>query len=99
MMIRSQNRMYLVALGNLYIQRGNVHEDATIVLDSGDSAIQNWVLGAYENVERCLEILDEIQSKYNTYISSRGGESLMVGGGVFQPFAFTPPKVYEMPEK
>lgn len=97
MMIRSQDREKLYPL-----MKGIYVYGTTVNMDLGFSAVDNGgdvLLGEYDSNARCIEILDEIQSKYNTYISSRGGESLMVGGGVFQPFAFTPPKVYEMPEK
>lgn len=99
MMIRSQDKMNLVPIGKLYIQSGTEYADAKIILDSGDDRTPDWALGTYKNVERCIKILDEIQKAYLSYLSCEGGISPLRGGGTYQPFAFVPPQVYEMPEE
>ena len=56
-------------------------------------------LGKYESVERCIEVLDEIQRKCGMYLKLEGGPALIRGGMEVQPAIFSIPRVYEMPEK
>lgn len=55
-------------------------------------------LGAYKSLARSQEVLKEIVSKYGSYMSCDGNSGLF-NGSAFPPFAFTHPKVYEMPEE
>ena len=56
-------------------------------------------LGEYESIERCIEVLDEIQAVCRSYLKVEGSAALMRGGMDVQPAAFTVPRFYQMPEK
>ena len=94
MMIRSQDREILVPLNRpIYVSGRQVIYCEEIESSNGS------LIGNYASESRCLEILDEIQKMYSGYLSVNGGQSVLQGGGMVQPFAFIPPKVYQMPEK
>lgn len=96
MMIRSQDKKKLYPLTKgLYTDGTNIIMDLGFSV-TGDGDLQ---LGKYASLQRCIEILDDIQKKYQTYLGSEGGISPLQGGGIYQPFAFIPPHVYEMPEE
>ncbi len=56
-------------------------------------------LGEYETEERAKEVLQEIASKYLSYLELKGGPAIMQGGIDIQPNIFNIPKVFKMPEK
>lgn len=58
-----------------------------------------YILGEYESEERCIEILDEIQSVCGSYLYSEGSSGLIKGSSAFPPMAAEIPRVYQMPEK
>lgn len=55
-------------------------------------------LGEYESEARAMEVLEEIVNEYGKYLKTDGGP-LATANFYAPPFAFTPPKVYKMPEK
>jgi hypothetical protein len=52
-------------------------------------------LGAYKSLARSQEVLKEIVNEYRKYLTADG----LTGVNGFPPFAYTQPKVYEMPEE
>ncbi len=61
--------------------------------------IDGEIVGAYETKERAKEVLQEIISKYSSYLELQGGPAIMQGGMDVQPNIFNIPKVYEMPKE
>lgn len=55
--IRSQDKMKLIKINNVYITFGNNTKEYAIVYDE-QNGIE--VLGTYKTKERALEVLDEI---------------------------------------
>ena len=98
--IRSQDRESLYCFGSSYnvlcysndtVHRKGAKEPAvrhTICISDGCLE----TLGEYESKERCLAILDEIQSTCLSYYKSTGGFSM-------PDMLFDMPVVYQMPEK
>ena len=104
--IRSQNREKLYCFGISFsaleysekqdFKRGKeagIHHTICI----SDGCLEE--IAEYESKERCLEVLDEIQSVCGRYLSWRGGAAIMRGGMDIQPGAVAIPRVYEMQEK
>lgn len=64
-----------------------------------ESKIYNSVgllLGTYSTEEKAIKVLDMIQEEYLKHIYGTGGE--MATADIYiQPFAFIPPKVFQMP--
>jgi len=56
-------------------------------------------LGEYESMERCIEVLDEIEQKCGQYLYAAGSLGLMIGSEAMPPMAAVIPRVYQMPEK
>ncbi len=56
-------------------------------------------IGEYESRERCLEVIDEIQEKCESYLYAPGNPGLLRGSTAFPPMAEIIPRVYQMPEK
>lgn len=105
MLIMTQNRKCLFNLekaGALFLSSyyGDCEEDGPIkVLASlplAEDVTEN--LGEYESEARAMEVLEDIAGEYGKYLSTAGGPCATVDVYV-QPFAYTPPKVYKMPEK
>lgn len=108
--IRSQNKEKLYRLGGNYacIEYGE-YEDIkrkrgaqpekkkrhTICISDG--CLEE--IGEYASKERCIEILDEIQSVCCSYLKVEGSAALIRGGMNVQPAAFTVPRLYQMPEE
>lgn len=100
--IRSQNKEKLLMLGSdgilrYYKKMGSNGEYNHGICFETESTMHE--LGKYESRARCLEILDEIQSKCGMYLQLDGGPALIRGGLDVQPDVFNIPKVYEMPKK
>ena len=100
--IRSQDRDVLVLFGDglnsIYYQlrpeiqlaqNACIQKQHAVVAKGGDA---RYCLGIYESKERCLAILDEIQSMCLSYYKSTGGFSM-------PDMLFDMPAVYQMPEK
>ena len=86
-MIRTQDRMSLVPIGKVSIEKGN-----------GFFTIRNYPFvgggtncGCYNSEARCLEVLDEIQKSFGNY--------MRVDVNNVPTKLFDYPKIYEMPEK
>lgn len=94
MIIRSQNKARITDDLKLHI---GIHEykatDNTyeIRTSSGDT------IGEYSTMEKAVKVLDMIQGMYGKHLYSQGG--LMATADYYvPPFAFIPPKVFQMPE-
>lgn len=55
-------------------------------------------LGTYKNETRAMEVLDEIANEYGKYLKYDGRVN-PIAYTATPPFAFSPPKVYRMPER
>lgn len=56
-------------------------------------------LGEYESIERCIEVLDEIEQKCGQYLYAAGSLGLIRGSEAIPPMAASIPRLYQMPEK
>lgn len=65
--------------------------------DTNSAESQCWDLGCYKTEERAKEVLQEIVSKYSSYLKLEGGPAILQGQMDIQPNIFNIPKVYEMP--
>lgn len=98
--IRSQNREKLYCFGisfnALEYSEDTVHKKGAKapavrhIICIADGCLEE--LGEYESKERCLAILDEIQSTCLSYYKSSGGFNM-------PDMLFDMPAVYQMPEK
>ena len=54
------------------------------------------VIGTYSTEEKAIKVLDMIQEEYGKHYYGQGGQ--MATADIYiQPFAFIPPKVFQMP--
>lgn len=108
--IRSQNREKLYRLGGNYAcieygeyedikkKRGGAEENKkrhTICISDG--CLEE--IAEYESKERCLEVLDEIQSACGRYLYCEENSGLLRGVEATSPVAVVVPVLYQMPEK
>lgn len=111
--IRSQNKERLYNFSNSQaIKYGTNNEETFFYLDRDNeeqtgkhyiflyvnSGMRN-MLGEYESKERCIEIMDEIQSKCGEYLYAAGSLGLIRGSEAMPPMAAVIPRIYQMPEK
>ena len=104
--IRSQDKEKLLTFDSgvlkcrkakLFVVGTEEPEECCLIYYKTGSEVYN--LGKYESVERCIEVLDEIQRKCGMSLKLEGGPALIRGGMDVQPAIFSIPRVYEMPEK
>lgn len=62
-------------------------------------ATSMYTLGIYESKERCIEIIDEIQSVCEQYLYAAGSKGFIRGIEAMPPMAAVVPRVYQMPER
>ena len=62
-------------------------------------ATSMYTLGIFESKERCIEIIDEIQSVCGRYLYAPGNTGLLIGSEATPPMAAVIPRLYQMPEK
>lgn len=56
----------------------------------------NMSLGKYSTEEKAIKVLDMITEEYGKHLYGKGGQ--MATADIYiQPFAFIPPKVFQMP--
>lgn len=100
MIIRSQDKKYITTDMNLEIVTNKYFpevgdEDATIESKIHNSA--GLLFGTYSTEEKAIKVLDMIQKEYLKHIYGAGGE--MATRDIYiSPFAFIPPKVFQMPQ-
>lgn len=91
MIIRSQDKKYIVNLDNII--EIAVHEKNVVC-----KGVYSYVglLGTYSTEEKAIKVLDMITEEYGKHLYGKGGQ--MATADIYiQPFAFIPPKVFQMP--
>ncbi len=99
MIIVSQDKEKIVNFDNLtqvYITQDEEETAYFIRYETVDSLYDD--LGKYETEERAKEVLQEIVSKYSSYLKLKGGPAILRGQMDVQPNISNIPKVYYMPE-
>lgn len=93
MIIRSQNKKAIV---NLNMIDTIEERDNQIRYFSGGGMETVGLLGQYSTEEKAIKVLDMIQQEYGRHFYGQGGQ--MATADIYiQPFAFIPPKVFQMP--
>lgn len=90
MIIRSQDKKSITTDLNI-----NIYEDDNV---SGFEMINKSLtsLGKYSTEEKAIKVLDMIQEEYGKHYYGQGGQ--MATADIYvPPFAFIPPKVFQMP--
>ena len=90
MIIRSQDKKSITTDLNI-----NIYEDDN---GSGFEMINKSMtsLGTYSTEEKAIKVLDMITEEYGKHFYGQGGQ--MATADIYiQPFAFIPPKVFQMP--
>ena len=96
MLIRSQNKERLFFTENMaYIDIEESEDGKHLVCAVYPSSISR-ILGEYDTKEQALDVEGKIEEKYGGYQASTGGQ-LITQEGYVPPFAFNPPKVFQMP--
>lgn len=108
--IRSQNKEKLYRLGGNYacIEYGE-YEDIKRKRGGSEASQKKHIIcisdgcleeiAEYESKERCIEVLDEIQTVCSQYLYAAGSLGLIKGSESMPPMAAVVPRVYQMPEK
>ena len=100
MIIRSQDKKYTTTDMNLEI----VTKEYFTEFGDGDKTVESKIynsvgllLGTYSTEEKAIKVLDMIQQEYCKHFYGQGGQ--MATADIYiQPFAFIPPKVFQMPQ-
>ena len=102
MIIRSQDKKILTDNLNLEIVTHDLVSTklASFGEKNGEqSKIYNSVglcMGIYSTEEKAIKVLDMIEKEYGRHIYGEGGQ-LSTTNHYVEPFAFIPPKVFQMP--
>lgn len=98
MIIRSQNKTKILNFENLRTIKIEDLEFAEkgkkIIRGYGSASFTN--LGEYSTEEKAIKVLDMIEKEYGKHFYGQGGE-LATANFYVPPFAFIPPKVFQMP--
>lgn len=112
--IRSQNKRGIFVLNNAHGIVCEKEYDEFTELNSGIEREDNWTekyciyfqengclrkLGGYGSLERCIEIIDEIEKTCGQYLYAPGSPGLIKGSMAVPPMATVIPRVYQMPER
>lgn len=100
MIIVNQDRDKIINFDNLtqvYITQDEEETAYFIRFETVDSLYDD--LGEYETEERAQKVLQEIISKYLSYLQLKGGPAILQGQMDIQPNIFNIPKVYYMPKE
>lgn len=92
MIIRSQDKKCIVNLDNIDCIYYSNKENGIIVFN-GEAKSH---IGKYSTEEKSIKVLDMIQEEYEKHYYGQGGPMATVDYYV-PPFAFIPPKVFQMP--
>ncbi len=97
MIIRSQDKKQIV---NFDVCHLSITTDHCIVATNGlvsyPSEILSGVIGRYSTEEKAIKVLDMIQEVYGKHLYGQGGQ-MATANYYVPPFAFIPPKVFQMP--
>lgn len=96
MIIRSQDKKVIVNLDNIdSICIEHKIGEVDVVCYNGFEDTRMGI-GAYSTEEKAIKVLDMIQQEYGKHLYGQGGQ--MATADIYiQPFAFIPPKVFQMP--
>lgn len=93
MIIRSQDKKGIVNQNN--IDTIDIRNAQVRYFNSGGVESMG-LLGTYSTEEKAIKVLDMIQKEYGKHYYGQGGQ--MATADIYiQPFAFIPPKVFQMP--
>lgn len=102
MLIYDQDRESFIMLDQMkqcFIKKNNPKEVPPAFCVTAEAGNDWWVeLGQYSTHERAKEVLKEIVEEYAKYKYTDGGPLATVEYFI-QPFGYTEPKVYCMPEE
>ena len=93
MIIRSQDKTMIVNLKNI----ANLHiagKRIKVVYFQGDCADD---IAEYSTEEKAIKVLDMITEEYGKHYYGQGGQ-MATADYYVPPFAFIPPKVFQMPQ-
>ena len=91
MIIRSQNKKELHNLDGIKMISVTTNSQNYFVEVNSQKTI-----GKYSTEEKAIKVLDMIQEEYGKHYYGQGGQ--MATADIYiQPFAFIPPKVFQMP--
>ena len=109
MIIRSQNKKYIIKDLNLEVVTNTDFKIKKISFDddcqeiSGDEVTKSKIysstglmIGEYSTEQKAIKVLDMIEKEYGKHFYGQGGE-LATANFYVPPFAFIPPKVFQMP--
>lgn len=96
MLILDQTKTKLINLD--HVSKFSATGGEVIAYSGAREAVKADIIGIYEDPSRAVAVLGEIAETYAKYIISEGGPLATINAYV-QPMAFTPPKVYNMPEE
>lgn len=96
MIILSQDKDVIINFDNIV---NLVVIQNTIVSISDVKKTTGITIAEYGTEERAKEVLQEIISKYSSYLELKGGPAMLQGQMDIQPNIFNIPKVYEMPKE
>ncbi len=91
MLIRSQNKKRIANFNNCNLV--TINPNCTYV----NITIDGIVIGTYSTEEKAIKVLDMIQDEYAKHFYSQGGQ-MATANYYVPPFAFVPPKVFQMPQ-
>lgn len=91
MIIRSQDKKAITTDLNVRIHENDYIHTYEIFNDAVET------LGEYSTEEKAIKVLDMIQETYGKHYYGQGGQMATVDYYV-PPFAFIPPKVFQMPQ-
>lgn len=92
MIIRSQDKKSITTDLNLKIMDRDSISVKYKICSSKEGCI-----GYYSTEEKAIKVLDMIQQEYGRHFYGQGGQ--MATADIYiQPFAFIPPKVFQMPQ-
>lgn len=93
MLIRSQDKKTIVNMSN--IDTIEVYGCQMRYYCGGIDTV--GLLGQYSTEEKAIKVLDMIQEQYGKHIYGQGGQ-MATADCYVPPFAFIPPKVFQMPQ-
>lgn len=100
MIIRSQDQKHITTDINLEIVTNKYYpenDDGDVLVESKIYNSVGLLLATYSTEEKAIKILDMIQETYGKHYYGQGGQ-MATADYYVPPFAFVPPKVFQMPQ-
>ena len=95
MIIRSQDKKNIVNFNNIKNIKVQGWESIFDICVAEYNFFEK--IGTYSTEEKAIKVLDMIQQEYGRHIYGKGG-AMATADYYVPPFAFIPPKVFQMPE-